>query len=464
MIIVQDDDDMSNPAPAGGLSIHPAQFASGQTYMSLRDVDLQINASWPRKIGCALTRAIAHAGTFATGGPVFEPMGFCSVGPVNGHHLDHLLPIPKNPNSEQSANAPQPILVQAVTKKGKGYAPVKASADKTHGVVKLDGEPGIEARAQASAPSLAKVSEQSLIQQAAKDDRIFVITAAMRSGMGLDMFPKRFTACSFDVGTAKPLAVTFAARPAVQSSEPFCAIGPAFLRCAHDKMVDAPAMPRRPVCFDNNRGGLLQADGTTHAGAFGFTYLAALPGTAAKAPADGAESMLTMKTAAAYGNGPIAFRYRRVDAADVLPLTRQPIAFRKGCGLRKGRRTALLAAQVLSTTVANARFAKSLGIDLILQLHCDHDVRWTVGESCKCSFRALALHAQAENGALKNRLDIRTLVLPDAWFCPMPGLSMTLSFPIMRKSAGCGGNCCDCDCGIRFGQRCDCAASQRRCG
>ena len=431
LIVILNDNDMSIAPPVGALSAYLARLISGRTYMSLRDGGRQLTARLPKKIDRTITRAIKHARTFLTGGTLFEQMGFFYVGPIDGHNLDQLMPVLKNVKAAQSGGKPHPILVHVVTKKGKGYGPAEASADKYHGVVKFDVATGIQAKAAASAPSFTKVFAQSLIQEAARDDRIVAVTAAMPSGTGLDLFQRQFPDRTFDVGIAEQHAVTFSAGLAAQGFKPFCAIYSTFLQRAYDQIVHDVAIQHLPVRFAIDRGGLVGADGATHAGAFDLAYLACLPGMIVMAPADGAELMHMVATAAAHDDGPIAFRYPRADAAGALPLAGQPIAIGKGRVLRHGTRIALLslgtrladalqaadllAARGLSTSVADARFAKPLDIDLILQLARDHDVLVTVEEGSRGGFGAMVLHALAENGALDHGLKIRTLALPDAW-------------------------------------------------
>jgi 1-deoxy-D-xylulose-5-phosphate synthase len=359
---------------------------------------------------------------------MFEELGFYYVGPIDGHNLDHLLPVLRNVRDAESG----PILVHVVTQKGKGYAPAEASADKYHGVVKFDPVTGLQAKAPANAPSYTAVFANSLIKQAREDDKVVAVTAAMPSGTGLDAFGKEFPARTFDVGIAEQHAVTFAAGLATEGYKPFVAIYSTFMQRAYDQIVHDVALQKLPVRFALDRAGLVGADGATHAGSFDIAYLACLPDMVVMAAADEAELTHMVATAAAYDEGPIAFRYPRGEGVGVeIPDVGVPLAIGKGRVMREGTRVALLslgtrlsealkAADLLgqrglSTTVADARFAKPLDEALILKLAREHEILITIEEGSVGGFGSHVLHLLACNGALDAGLKVRTLTLPDAY-------------------------------------------------
>jgi 1-deoxy-D-xylulose-5-phosphate synthase len=361
-----------------------------------------------------------------TGGTLFEELGFYYVGPIDGHNLDHLLPLLKNVRDAGIG----PILVHVVTQKGKGYAPAENSADKYHGVVSFDVVTGAQTKAKANAPGYTKVFAESLAKEARRDDRIVAITAAMPSGTGLDAFAKEFPARTFDVGIAEQHAVTFAAGLATEGYKPFCAIYSTFLQRAYDQVVHDVAIQKLPVRFALDRAGLVGADGPTHAGAFDVAYLGCLPDMVVMAAADEAELVHMVATAAAYDDGPIAFRYPRGEGVGVeMPEQGVPLPIGKGRVLREGDRVAILSlgtrlaealaaaeelqARGLSTTVADARFAKPLDEELVLRLAREHEVLITVEEGSVGGFGAYVLHLLAERGVLDGGLKIRPMVLPD---------------------------------------------------
>ncbi len=378
LIVILNDNDMSIAPPVGAMSAYLARLASGKTYLKLRDIGKQLTSRLGKTIDRTVTRAVEHARGFVTGGTLFEELGFYYVGPIDGHNLDHLLPVLKNVRDADFG----PILVHVVTQKGKGYAPAEASADKYHGVVKFDVVTGAQAKAKANAPSYTKVFGESLIKEAAKDDKVVAITAAMPSGTGIDLFEKVYPARTFDVGIAEQHAVTFAAGLATEGYKPFCAIYSTFLQRAYDQVVHDVALQGLPVRFPIDRAGLVGADGATHAGSFDVAYLGCLPGMTIMAAADEAELVHMVATAAAFDEGPIAFRYPRGEGVGVdLPAEGVPLAIGKGRIVREGTRIALLSlgtrlaeclraaedlgALGLSTTVADARFAKPLDMDLV---------------------------------------------------------------------------------------------------
>ncbi len=428
LIVILNDNDMSIAPPVGAMSAYLARLASGKTYLKLRDIGKQLTSRLGKTIDRTVTRAVEHARGFVTGGTLFEELGFYYVGPIDGHNLDHLLPVLKNVRDADFG----PILVHVVTQKGKGYAPAEASADKYHGVVKFDVVTGTQAKAKANAPSYTKVFGESLIKEAAKDDKVVAITAAMPSGTGIDLFEKVYPARTFDVGIAEQHAVTFAAGLATEGYKPFCAIYSTFLQRAYDQVVHDVALQGLPVRFPIDRAGLVGADGATHAGSFDVAYLGCLPGMTIMAAADEAELVHMVATAAAFDEGPIAFRYPRGEGVGVdLPAEGVPLAIGKGRIVREGTRIALLSlgtrlaeclraaedlgALGLSTTVADARFAKPLDLDLITRLAREHEVLITVEEGSIGGFGSFVLHALSDAGLLDGACRVRSMVLPDVY-------------------------------------------------
>jgi len=374
-------------------------------------------------------RALAleeYARGLVTGGTLFDQLGFFYVGPIDGHNIDHLLPVLENVRDARNG----PFLVHVVTQKGKGYAPAEKSADKYHGVVKFDVATGAQAKSKAAAPAYTKVFAQALIEQARKDDKIVAITAAMPAGTGLDLFAKEFPNRCFDVGIAEQHGVTFAAGLATEGLKPFAVIYSTFLQRAYDQVVHDVAIQRLPVRFAMDRAGLVGADGPTHAGSFDIAYLGCLPGFVIMAAADEAELVHMVATAAAIDDGPSAVRYPRGEGIGVpMPVEGMPLAIGKGRILREGTRVALfsfgarlaeclkaadeLAALGLSTTVADARFAKPLDTELLLRLAREHEVLVTIEEGAIGGFGAHVLHTLSEHGVLERALKVRSMVLPD---------------------------------------------------
>jgi 1-deoxy-D-xylulose-5-phosphate synthase len=428
LIVILNDNDMSIAPPTGAMSAYLARLVSGRAYRSLREIGKQLSKRLPKFLADTAERAEEFARGMLTGGTLFEELGFYYVGPIDGHNLDHLLPVLKNVRDAKEG----PILVHVVTKKGKGYAPAEASADKYHGVVAFDVVTGAQAKAKANAPSYTKVFGESLIKEAERDDRIVAITAAMPSGTGVDLFGKAFPARTFDVGIAEQHAVTFAAGMATDGMKPFCAIYSTFLQRAYDQVVHDVAIQRLPVRFAMDRAGLVGADGPTHAGSFDVAYLACLPGFIVMAAADEAELVHMVATAAAHDEGPIAFRYPRGEGVGVdMPERGVPLPIGKGRILKEGTRVALLSlgtrlaealqaaedleARGLSTTVADARFAKPLDEDLILRLAAEHEVLITIEEGSVGGFGSHVMQLLAERGALDRGLKLRPMVLPDVF-------------------------------------------------
>ena len=426
LIVILNDNDMSIAPPVGAMSAYLARAISGRTYLSLREIGKQLAKRLPKFMERRASRVETFARGLWTGGTLFEELGFYYVGPIDGHNLDHLLPVLKNVRDAKDG----PILVHVVTKKGKGYAPAEAAADKYHGVVKFDVSTGKQLKSPAKAPAYTKVFAESLVKEAKKDDRIVAITAAMPAGTGLDIFAKAFPNRTFDVGIAEQHAVTFAAGLAAEGYKPFAAIYSTFLQRAYDQVVHDVAIQRLPVRFAIDRAGLVGADGPTHAGSFDVTYLGCLPGFVIMAAADEAELVHMVATAAAIDDRPSAFRYPRGEGNGVeLPEAGIPLEIGKGRIIREGTAIALislggrlaecckaadeLAAHGLSTTVADARFAKPLDVDLVLRLAREHEVLITIEEGAIGGFGAYVFQALANHGVLDTGLKVRSMILPD---------------------------------------------------
>ena len=426
LIVILNDNDMSIAPPTGAMSSYLARLVSGGTYRSIRHAAKQLARKLPKFFYEKAHRAEEYARGFWTGGTLFEEMGFYYVGPIDGHNLDHLLPVLKNVRDAETG----PILVHVVTQKGKGYAPAENSADKYHGVLTFDVVTGAQAKPRSNAPSYTRVFAESLLKEARKDEKIVAVTAAMPSGTGLDLFGKEFPDRTFDVGIAEQHAVTFAAGLATDGYKPFCTIYSTFLQRAYDQVVHDVAIQKLPVRFALDRAGLVGADGPTHAGAFDVAYLGCLPGFVVMAAADEAELVHMVATAAAHDDGPIAFRYPRGEGVGVeMPEVGVPLPIGKGRIVREGGRVAILSlgtrlseslraadeleARGLSTTVADARFAKPLDEELVLRLARDHEVLITIEEGAIGGFGAQVLHLLAERGALDHGLKLRAMVLPD---------------------------------------------------
>jgi 1-deoxy-D-xylulose-5-phosphate synthase len=428
LIVILNDNDMSIAPPTGAMSSYLARLVSGGTYRSLRETAKQLARRLPKGFYEKARRAEEYTRAFWTGGTLFEELGFYYVGPIDGHNLDHLLPVLKNVRDSQTG----PILVHVVTQKGKGYAPAEKAADKYHGVVSFDVVTGAQAKPPAQAPSYTKVFGDSLVEEARRDDRIVAITAAMPSGTGVDAFARAFPERSFDVGIAEQHAVTFAAGLAAEGYRPFCAIYSTFLQRAYDQVVHDVALQRLPVRFALDRAGLVGADGPTHAGAFDVAYLSCLPEMVVMAAADEAELKHMVATAAAYDAGPIAFRYPRGEGVGVaLPERGSVLAIGRGRVVKEGTRVALvslgtrlaealraaaeLEARGLSTSVADARFAKPLDADLLLRLAREHEVLVTIEDGAVGGFAAQVLQLLATRGRLDRGLKVRPMGLPDAF-------------------------------------------------
>ena len=427
LIVILNDNDMSIAPPTGAMSAYLARLVSSRTYLSLRDIGKGVARRLPKFVERGAQRAEEYARGWAMGGTLFEELGFYYVGPIDGHNLEHLLPVLRNVRDADFG----PILVHVVTQKGKGYAPAEASDDKYHGVSAFDVVSGAQAKPKANAPSYTKVFAESLIREAEADDRIVAITAAMPGGTGLDLFGRAFPHRTFDVGIAEQHAVTFAAGLATEGLKPFCAIYSTFLQRAYDQVVHDVAIQKLPVRFALDRAGLVGADGATHAGAYDLAYLGCLPDIVLMAPADEGELVHMVATAAAYDEGPSAFRYPRGEGVGVeLPAYGEVLPIGRGRVLREGSDVAILslgtrlaaaieaaeelALRGVSATVADARFAKPLDRDLILRLARSHAALVTVEEAASAGgFGAMVLQVLANEGALDRGLKVRNLALPD---------------------------------------------------
>ena len=427
LIVILNDNDMSIAPPVGAMSAYLAQLISGNTYRRFRrwakDLARKI---LPKTLRRMAARAEEFTRGFWTGGTLFEELGFYYVGPIDGHNLDHLLPVLRNVRRMKNG----PVLVHVVTQKGKGYEPAENSADKYHGVGKFNVVTGAQEVAPKGPPSYTKVFAEALIAEAKEDPKIIAITAAMPSGTGLDKFGAAFPDRTFDVGIAEQHAVTFAAGLAAEGYKPFATIYSTFLQRAYDQVVHDVAIQKLPVRFALDRAGLVGADGATHAGAFDVAYLSCLPGFVVMAASDEVELMHMVATAAQVDDRPSAFRYPRGEGIGLeLPKRGTPLEIGKGRIVREGSAVAILsfgarlsealraADQLggfgLSTTVADARFAKPLDVDLIRQLAQNHEVLITIEEGSSGGFGASVLHELSREGLLDRGLKVRTLVLPD---------------------------------------------------
>ena len=428
MVVILNDNDMSIAPPVGAMSAYLARILSGKTYRSFRRLLKDLSRHLPDSLQEKARQMEEYTRGFMTGGTLFEEMGFYYVGPIDGHNLDHLLPVLENVKSMKNG----PVLVHVVTKKGHGYAPAEASDDKYHGVSKFNVVTGEQVKAQPSAPSYTSVFAEALIDEASRDDKVVAITAAMPSGTGLDKFAQAYPERCFDVGIAEQHAVTFAAGLASEGFKPFAAIYSTFLQRAYDQVVHDVAVQNLPVRFAIDRAGLVGADGPTHAGAFDNAYLGTLPNMVMMAAADETELKHMVATQAAFDAHPSALRYPRGEGVGLdLPETGQVLEIGKGRILREGGRVCLLSygtrlaqaqlaadqldAQGFRTSVVDARFMKPLDEALILRLAREHEVLLTLEEGAIGGFGSHVMHLLAENGALESGLKCRSLVLPDSY-------------------------------------------------
>ena len=426
LVVILNDNDMSIAPPVGGLSAYLSRIVSSREFLGVREVLRRLARKLPRPLHSAARKTDEFARGMAMGGTLFEELGFYYVGPLDGHNLDQLIPVLENVRDAEEG----PILVHVVTKKGKGYAPAEASADKYHGVQKFDVITGTQSKAPPGPPQYQNVFGEALTREAEADPRICAITAAMPSGTGLDRFaaahPDRF----FDVGIAEQHAVTFAAGLAAQGMRPFCAIYSTFLQRAYDQVVHDVAIQNLPVRFAIDRAGLVGADGATHAGSFDVTYLATLPNFVVMAAADEAELVHMVRTCVEHDGGPIAVRYPRGNGTGVpLPAEAQVLEIGKGRVVREGKTVAILSlgtrlgealkaaeqleARGLSATVADLRFAKPLDEALIRRLLTTHDVAVTVEEAAVGGLGAHVLTLASDEGLIDAGLKLRTMRLPD---------------------------------------------------
>ncbi|MEM7123260.1 MAG: 1-deoxy-D-xylulose-5-phosphate synthase [Pseudomonadota bacterium] len=426
LIVILNDNDMSIAPPVGAMSAYLARALSSGTYRSARNMAKGLAARFPRSLEVAAKRFEEYARGIATGGTLFEELGFYYIGPIDGHNLDHLLPILKNLRDTRENG---PVLVHCVTHKGKGYEPAEKSADRYHGVSQFDVITGAQNKAKPKAPSYTSVFAKGLIAEAEADDRICAITAAMPSGTGIDKFAERFPDRAFDVGIAEQHGVTFAAGLACEGFKPFATIYSTFLQRAYDQVVHDVAIQRLPVRFAIDRAGLVGADGPTHAGAFDVAYLSTLPGFVVMAAADEADLMHMVATAAAIDDRPSAFRYPRGEGMGVdLPERGTVLELGKGRIMREGTAVALLsfgarlgecnkaadvlAARGLSATVADARFSVPLDEDLVRRLAREHEVLVTIEEGSTGGFAAHVFNFLAHDGLLDSGLKVRPMMLP----------------------------------------------------
>ncbi len=429
LIVILNDNDMSIAPPTGALSSYLARITSSGTYLYMRDIAKQLAKKLPKSWERRAARVEEYTRHLWQGGAWFEELGFYYIGPIDGHDLNHLLPVLKNVRDAKQG----PILVHVVTRKGKGYGPAEESDDKYHGVSKFNVVTGAQVKPKSNAPSYTKVFAESLMAEARKDKAIVAITAAMPSGTGLDLFGREFPDRTFDVGIAEQHAVTFAAGLASEGMKPFCAIYSTFLQRGYDQVVHDVAVQNLPVRFGIDRAGFVGADGPTHAGSFDIGYLGALPNFVVMAAADEAELKHMVATAAAIDDRPSAVRYPRGDGAGVeMPAEGQVLEIGKGRIVRQGSTVALLslgtrlaeamkaaeqlASYGLSTTVADARFAKPLDTELIGQLAREHEVLVTIEEGAIGGFGSFVLHHLASAGLLDGGLKVRSMVLPDEFY------------------------------------------------
>ncbi|MCB1882531.1 MAG: 1-deoxy-D-xylulose-5-phosphate synthase [Geminicoccaceae bacterium] len=430
LVVILNDNDMSIAPPVGAMSAYLSRVVSSHTYRSFRHVAKQLARHFPRRLQQAAAKAEEYARGLATGGTLFEELGFYYIGPLDGHNFDHLLPVLQNVRDEAKRG---PVLIHVVTQKGKGYPPAEAAADKYHGVSKFDVVTGAQVKAASNAPSYTNVFAEALANEADRDDKIVAVTAAMPSGTGLSRLKSLHPDRVFDVGIAEQHAVTFAAGMATEGYRPFCAIYSTFLQRGYDQVVHDVAIQNLPVRFAIDRAGLVGADGSTHAGSFDLSYLCCLPNMTVMAAADEAELARMVATAARHDSGPIAFRYPRGDGVGVdMPANPEPLDIGKGRVVRKGNRVALLSlgtrlaecvkasedltARGVSTTVADARFAKPIDRDLVRDLMRSHALVVTVEEASIGGFSAQVQQFCLDEGLLDGaRARLRSMVLPDTF-------------------------------------------------
>ena len=427
MIVILNDNDMSIAPPVGAMSAYLSKLISSRSFLSLRDFAAKMAKRFPRQIERTARRAEEYARGILTGGTLFEELGFYYVGPIDGHNLDHLLPVLRN---LRDTDAAEPVLLHVVTQKGKGYAPAEAAADKYHGVKKFNVVTGEQKKDPPGPPTYTNIFAKALIAEAEANPKIVAITAAMSPGTGLDKFEAKFPERTFDVGIAEQHAVTFAAGMATEGLAPFCAIYSTFLQRGYDQLVHDVVLQNLPVRFAMDRAGLVGADGATHAGAFDLCFLGPMPNMVIMAPSDEAELMHAVATAAAIDDRPSAFRYPRGEGTGVaLPARGSVWEIGKGRILQEGGKIAILAlgprladaqkaaaelaAHGFPCTIADARFMKPLDTALIDQLARHHEVLITIEEGSAGGFGAAVAHHLAWTGAFDKGLKFRPMTLPD---------------------------------------------------
>ena len=429
LIVILNDNDMSIAPPVGALSAYLSKLISSKTYRSARHFAKNVSKKFPRGLETVAQRAEEYARGMVTGGTLFEELGFYYVGPIDGHNMDHLIPVLKNLREDKDEG---PVLLHIVTEKGHGYKPAEESADKYHVVSKFDVVTGKQHKAKSNAPSYTNVFAKALIEEAKHDDKVVAITAAMPSGTGVDKFGDVYPSRSFDVGIAEQHGVTFAAGMATEGYKPFVAIYSTFLQRAYDQIVHDVAIQSLPVRFAIDRAGYVGADGQTHCGAFDIAYLATLPNMVIMAASDEAELMHMTRTAASIDDMPSAIRYPRGEGVGVeLPERGEILEIGKGRIVREGKTAAILslggrlqesmkaaeelAARGLSTTVADARFVKPLDFDMIRELARNHEVLVTIEEGAVGGFGSHVLSFMANDGLLENGLKVRSMTMPDVF-------------------------------------------------
>lgn len=427
-IVILNDNDMSIAPPTGAMSAYLARLVSGKTYLNLRESAKQLSKRLPKFFQDKARKTEEYTRAFFSGGTMFEELGFFYVGPIDGHNLDHLLPVLRNARDAGVG----PILIHVVTQKGKGYGPAEQAADKYHGVSKFDVVTGAQAKSKPNAPAYTKVFGQTLAQEGELDSSIVAVTAAMPGGTGIDIFQKAHPERTFDVGIAEQHAVTFAAGLASEGMKPFCAIYSTFLQRGYDQVVHDVSIQQLPVRFPIDRAGFVGADGATHAGSFDIAFLSCLPNFVVMAAADEAELKHMVRTSVDYEDGPIAFRYPRGEGVGVdMPERGHLLQIGKGRIMRQGSKIAILSLGTrladamlaaeeldsygLSTTVADARFAKPIDTELVEQLARHHEVLITVEEGSTGGFATQVMHHLAHEGLLENGLKFRPMVMPDVY-------------------------------------------------
>jgi len=448
LLVVLNDNEMSIAPPVGAMSAYLSRLMSSRSFLSLREVAGKISKHFPWGLERTAKKAEEYARGLLTGGTLFEELGFYYIGPIDGHNMDHLLPVLRN---LRDADTGGPMLLHVITQKGHGYAPAEATADKLHAVAKFNVVTGEQVKAPAGPPTYTKVFADALVAEAERDSRIVAITAAMPSGTGLDRFAKTFPERFFDVGIAEQHAVTFAAAMAAEGMIPFAAIYSTFLQRAYDQVVHDVVLQNLPVRFAIDRAGLVGADGATHAGSFDLSFLGCLPGIVLMAPADEGELVHMVATATALGDRPSAFRYPRGEGLGVvLPARGEVLAVGRGRILREGSKVAILslgtrlaealraadelASRGLPATVADARFAKPIDTALLEQLARHHDVLITVEEASIGGFSAQVAQHLAMNGLLDGGLRFRPMVLPDRFIDHMSPAAQIIDARLDAKS------------------------------